>query len=82
MCGVFFFDWFYFYSIDHTDVEIVIKHKFKQFVISRYNYYIQHRYDYYIQYNSDNKIHVIMEHKFKTFPYLSNIYKGRVQSAT
>jgi hypothetical protein len=56
-------------------------HKFKQFVINRYNYYIQHSYDYYIHYNSDNKIHVIMEHKFKTFPYLSNICNGRVQSA-
>ena len=28
---------------------------------------------------SDREIHVSMEHKFKTFLYMSNTYKGRVQ---
>jgi hypothetical protein len=28
---------------------------------------------------SDREIHVSIEHNFKTFPYISNTYKGRVE---
>ena len=61
--NTFFFHSFILYSIDHTDVEFVIRYKYKQFVIS----IGINKHQLYTNTISDRKIHVIMEHKFETF---------------
>jgi len=55
----------YLYSIDHTDVEFVIryKYKYKQFVIN----IVINKLQLYTNTISDRKIHVIMGHKFEFF---------------
>ena len=58
-------------------MEFVIKYKYKQFVINTGI----NKHQLYTNTISDTEIHVIMEHKFETFPYISNTYKGRVQGA-
>ena len=67
----------YLYSIDHTDVEFVSKYKYKQFVL---NIGIG-RHQLYTNAISDKDIHVITEHKFSTFPFISSTYKRRVLGA-
>jgi len=62
-------------SIDHTDVEFVskYKYKYKQFVL---NIGIG-RHQLYTNAISDKDIHVITEHKFSTFPFISSTYKDK-----
>ena len=69
----------YLYSIDHTDVELVskYKYKYKQFVL---NIGIG-RHQLYTNAILDKDIHVITEHKFSTFPFISSTYKGPVLGA-
>ena len=57
------FSFIYWYSIDHTDVEFVIKYKYKQFVIN----IVIDKHQLYTNTISDREIHVIMEHKFEPF---------------
>ena len=71
---IFIHSFIYLYSIDHTDVEFVskYKYKYKQFAL---NIGIG-RHQLYTNAISDKDIHVIMEHKFSTFPFISSTYKG------